>query len=108
MREEKGKPEKLYFSIREVSEKTKLPTYTLRFWERKFPSFAPQKSRGGHRRYQEKDLELILTIKDFLYNKGFTIEGAKRELRREKKEDRLDSGLGWVKKEIEEIIKLLG
>jgi len=88
VREEENKLEKLYYSIKEVSEKTNLPAYTLRFWEKKFPSFSPQKSKGGHRRYQKKDLELILTIKDLLYNRGFTIEGAKRELKKEKKEDK--------------------
>lgn len=108
MRRKGDKPERLYFSIKEVSEKTNLPAYTLRFWEKKFPFFTPQKSRGGHRRYQKKDIELILTIKDLLYNKGFTIEGAKGELRREKKENKINFDSSWLKKEIEEIIRLLG
>lgn len=102
--EEKGKvPEKLYFSIGEVSEITEVPSYVIRFWESKFPSLHPQKSRGGHRRYQKKDVELILTIKDLLYNKGFTIEGARKELKKEN--TNLD--VNWIKREIEEIIKLL-
>ncbi len=100
---------KLYFSIGEVSRITDLPAYVLRFWERKFPSLSPSKSRGGHRRYQKKDVELILKIKDLLYKEGFTIEGAKKELKKEgKKENRSeDLNLHWLKKEIEEIIRLL-
>lgn len=109
MREEQqDKQEKLYYTIREASEKTNLPAYTLRFWEKKFPFFAPQKSRGGHRRYQKKDIELILAIKDLLYQKGFTIEGAKKELRKERKSNnKPEVDLTWVRREIEEIIKLL-
>lgn len=106
----KGEKEgKLYFSIKEVSEIADVPAYVLRFWERKFPSLSPSKSRGGHRRYRKKDVELVLKIKDLLYNKGFTIEGAKRELKEEKiSEGKADLNLSWLKGEIEEIIKLLG
>jgi len=104
-------PEKLYFSIGEVSKITQLPTYVLRFWEDKFPLLHPHKSRGGHRRYQKKDVELILTIKDLLYNKGFTIEGARKELQDKqgrKKEEVANFDLAWLKEEIKGIIKLLG
>lgn len=98
-------PQKLYFSIGEVSKITQLPPYVLRFWEKKFPSLRPQKSRGGHRRYQKKDIELILKLKDLLYNKKFTIEGANRELKKNKKD--IDLDLSWLKKELTEIFELL-
>lgn len=105
MRDKKNPQEKLYFSIGEVSEITQLPAYILRFWEKKIPHLHPQKSRGGHRRYQKKDIELILKLKDLLYNKKYTIEGASRELKRGTEEEKLD--LSWLKQEIGEIIKLL-
>ncbi|MBE0478280.1 MerR family transcriptional regulator [Candidatus Aerophobetes bacterium] len=105
--EKEKKAEKLYFSIKEVSEETGLPSYTLRFWEKKFPFFSPQKSKGGHRRYQKKDVELIIRIKDLLHSKGFTIEGAKKELKKEKREDNLNIDSTWLTEEIKEIIKLL-
>lgn len=106
--ERKNIPEKLYFSIGEVSEITNLPTYVLRFWEDKFPTLNPQKSRGGHRRYEKKDVELILTIKDLLYNRGFTIEGARKKLQDEKiKQSKADLDLSWLKEEIKGIIKIL-
>jgi len=98
-------PQKLYFSIGEVSKITQLPPYVLRFWEKKFPSLRPQKSRGGHRRYQKKDIELILKLKDLLYNKKFTIEGANRELKKNKKD--IDLDISWLKKELTEIFELL-
>ena len=94
--------------MREVSDITNLRPYVLRFWESKFPSLSPQKSRGGHRRYQKKDVDLIFKIKDLLYNKGFTIEGAQKELKKEKKEDRSYLNTIWLKEELEKIIKLLG
>ncbi len=107
MSEKENIPQKLYFSIKEVKEITNLPTYILRFWESKFSTLSPQKSRGGHRRYQKKDIELILKIKELLHEKRFTIEGAKRELKEEKKEDKFSFDLIWLRKEIEEIMELL-
>ena len=101
-------PEKLYFSIGEVSEITNLPAYVLRFWEDKFPFLRPQKSRGGHRRYQKKDIELILKIKELLYDRGYTIEGARKELEGGKSREGRDiPELSWVKEEIKSIIDIL-
>ena len=73
-------PDKLYFRIGEVSELTKTKSYVLRFWETEFPSLKPVKSKSGHRLYRRKDVQTILEIKRLLYEKGFTIEGARRSL----------------------------
>ncbi|MCD6318279.1 MerR family transcriptional regulator [Candidatus Aerophobetes bacterium] len=96
-------PEKIFFSIGEVSEITGLPSYVLRFWENKFSSLHPQKSRGGHRRYQKRDIEQILLIKNLLYENGFTIQGAQRELKKKKN----DFNIGWLKEQLKEILKTL-
>lgn len=72
---------KLYKSIAEVSQITGIPNHVLRFWEKKFDQIAPKKRRG-HRYYQEKDIEIISTIKHLLYEKKFTIEGAKQHLKK--------------------------
>ncbi len=102
-------PEKLYFSIGEVSEITNLPAYVLRFWEDKFPFLRPQKSRGGHRRYQKKDIELILKIKELLYDRGYTIEGVRKQFEEEKSREEGDiPGLSRIKEEIRNIIDILG
>lgn len=74
-------PQKLYFSIGEVKEITRLEPYVLRYWETEFPALRPKKSARGHRQYQRKDIELILTIKDLLYSRKFTIAGANAHLR---------------------------
>jgi len=78
---------KLYYSIGEVSEKTDLKQYVLRYWESEFPSLAPSKNRAGNRVYREKDITLIQYIKHLLYDKKFTIEGAKQKLKSLKPED---------------------
>jgi len=73
-------PDKLYFRIGEVSELTRTKAFVLRFWETEFPSLRPVKSKSGHRLYRRKDVELIFQIRRLLYEKGFTIDGARRHL----------------------------
>jgi DNA-binding transcriptional MerR regulator len=72
--------ERLFYKISEVSTLTGLESYVLRYWESEFPILHPQKSRGGQRIYKKKDIETILKIKQMLYEKGFTIAGARRVL----------------------------
>ncbi len=74
-------PEKLYFRIGEVSQLVGVPQYVLRFWETEFPALSPKKARGGHRLYRRKDVELLLEVKRLLYEKRYTIEGARKFLR---------------------------
>ena len=73
-----------YKTISEVSEVTGVPHHVLRFWEKKFDEIAPKKRRG-HRYYQQKDVEVISAIKHLLYEKRYTIEGAKQHLKDLKK-----------------------
>ena len=72
---------KLYYSISEVSEITKLKAYVLRYWETEFSQLSPPKNRAGNRTYRQKDIEIILKIKDLLYDKKYTIDGARNCLR---------------------------
>ena len=74
-------PDKLYFRIGEVSTLCKLPAYVLRFWETEFPQLKPVKSSSGQRMYRRKDVETLLRIKTLLYDEGFTIAGARQQLR---------------------------
>jgi DNA-binding transcriptional MerR regulator len=62
-----------------------LEPYVLRYWETEFPSLAPKKSASGHRLYRRKDVELLLKIKHLLYEKRYTIDGAKQFLQIERK-----------------------
>src|ERR1700740_3649430 len=71
-------PDKLYFRIGEVARLAGIKPYVLRFWETEFPSLGPKKSGTGHRLYRRKEVELVLEIKRLLYEKRFTIEGARK------------------------------
>ena len=73
-------PNKLYFRIGEVSRLAGVPAYVLRYWESEFGGLGPKKSGKGHRLYRRKDVELVLEIKRLLYEKRYTIEGARRFL----------------------------
>src|SRR3984957_1060865 len=73
-------PDKLYFRIGDVARLAGIKPYVLRFWETEFPSLGPKKSGTGHRLYRRKDVELVLEIKRLLYDKRYTIEGARKFL----------------------------
>ena len=75
---------KLYYSIGEVSKMMDLKAYVLRYWETEFKQLKPPKNRAGNRTYRQSDIDLILYIKDLLYTKKFTIEGARHQLAMEK------------------------
>ncbi|HEV8184261.1 MAG TPA: MerR family transcriptional regulator [Candidatus Angelobacter sp.] len=76
-------PDKLYFRIGEVSRLCGLPSYVLRFWETEFNQLKPSKSGTGQRMYRKIDVENVLRIKKLLYDQGFTIAGARQQLRAE-------------------------
>ena len=73
----KSEIKKLYYSIGEVSKMVDLKSYVLRYWETEFRQLAPPKNRAGNRTYRQKDIDLIFKIKELLYNKKYTIEGAR-------------------------------
>lgn len=81
-------PDKLYFRIGEVATLCRLPAYVLRFWESEFPQLKPVKSSTGQRMYRRRDVESVLRIKELLYSQGFTIAGARQQLRSEGKTDK--------------------
>ena len=84
MNSEPKQIKKLYYSIGEVSKMTELKAYVLRYWETEFKQLKPPKNRAGNRTYRQSDIDLILYIKDLLYTKKFTIEGARNQLATEK------------------------
>ena len=71
---------KLYYSISEVSKITNIEQYVLRYWETEFEQLKPQKNRAGNRIYTNKDIQIILYIKELLREKKYTIQGAKKIL----------------------------
>ncbi len=73
---------KVYYSIGEVSALTGLKPHVLRYWESQFSVLSPSKNRGGTRVYRMREIETVLLVKHLLYERGFTIEGARKELDR--------------------------
>lgn len=86
-------PDKLYFRIGEVATLCHLPAYVLRFWESEFPQLKPVKSGTGQRMYRRRDVESVLRIKQLLYEQGFTIAGARQQLRAETKSDKTQAAI---------------
>lgn len=73
-------PDKLYFTIGEVSKLCDIKTHVLRYWEQEFEQLRPAKRKGNRRYYQRKDIMMVRKLKDLLYGQGFTIEGARTQL----------------------------
>ena len=111
---------KLYYSIGDVSEMTALKQYVLRYWETEFSILSPEKNKAGNRRYRIEDIRIIRHIKELLYDKKFTIRGAKQYLKDYYKNQDGDSNIVNIssqmvdreflidlKEKLEETLKLL-
>ena len=116
-------PDKLFFKIGEVSQLVGVEAYVLRYWESEFRGLSPKKSSSGQRMFRRKDVELLLQIKHLLYDRKFTIEGARKALAdkssqpvakapaKKVKQESLfssDDPLPGIRQELAEIIKLIG
>lgn len=73
-------PDERLYKIGEVCKLADVQPYVLRYWETEFPALAPNKSGGGQRLYTQREIDIILRIKQLLYSEGFTIAGAKKKL----------------------------
>jgi len=71
---------KLYYKIGEVCKILGVEPHVLRYWETEFSCLAPPKSKSGQRTYRPKDIELLLRIRKLLYEDGFTLAGARKQL----------------------------
>jgi len=83
---------KAYYSIGEVCDLTALKPHVLRYWETQFDVLHPTKNRAGNRVYRPKDIELILLVKNLLYEQKYTIEGANQKLLDMRREGELVEG----------------
>lgn len=105
-------PDKQYFRIGEVAEIAAVEPYVLRYWETEFKNLKPAKSRSNQRMYGRRDVGLVLRIRDLLYEDGFTIAGARRQLRAKRAREvevpaRTRSVLEGVRKELLELLQLV-
>jgi DNA-binding transcriptional MerR regulator len=123
--------EKRLYKIGEVCRIADVQPYVLRYWETEFAALAPNKSGGGQRLYTQREIDIILRIKQLLYSEGFTIAGAKKKLEtelaapapapvasvsepaapqvpRSARDDKARAALVDVKRELTAILDLLG
>ncbi len=105
-------PDKLFFSIREVSEICGVEPHVLRYWETEFKQLKPVKKNGNRRFYRQRDIYTILTIKHLLYDLNFTIKGAKKRLSQGDLDELVEQPDGQslirqVREELEHIRQLL-
>ena len=80
-------PDKLFFKIGEVAELAGIEQHVLRYWEEEIESLNPKKNKSGQRLYQKKDVELVFDIKQLLYAEKFTLAGARKKLKQNKKKE---------------------
>jgi len=101
-------PDKLYFKIGQVGKIAGLPTSVIRFWETEFSKINPKRSSSGQRLYRKSDVEIILKIKHLLYDKKFTIRGAKKHLGSDTVENKISSAtMEELRQELISIRKIL-
>jgi DNA-binding transcriptional MerR regulator len=94
-------PERVFYRIKEVCTLTGLKPHILRYWEQEFRDIRPVKSSRGQRLYRKKDLDVIFAIKKLLYERRFTIEGAKKYLHTQK------ALMDEIRQELREIVEIL-
>ena len=82
-----GIPDKAFFKIGETARLVGVKPYVLRYWETEFKSLRPQKTKSQQRLYRRTDVELLLKIRHLLYDKRYTIEGARSRLRGEGRDE---------------------
>ncbi len=103
-------PNKRYFTIGEVSELCAVKPHVLRYWEQEFPELKPVKRRGNRRYYQRHDVLLIRQIRSLLYEKGYTIGGARQQLSSEEIKDDNNQSQQLVRQlrtELEDVLRIL-
>jgi DNA-binding transcriptional MerR regulator len=83
-------PDKMAFKIGEVADLLRIKPYVLRYWETEFDALKPKKSNQNQRMYSRKDVETAFFIKKLLYRDRFSIEGARKALKKLKSEAKKD------------------
>ena len=99
-----------FYTIGDVSEKTGVKSYILRYWEKEFPFLQPVKNKAGHRLYTERDVFIVYKIKNLLYKKGYSIPGAKKvlwEILLGKKNNRVSDQINEIKNDLQEMLDLI-
>ena len=73
---------KLFYSMGEVSEMFDVNASLIRHWESKFDVLRPRKNKKGNRMFSPGDVENLKLIYHLVKERGMTLEGANRCLKR--------------------------
>ncbi len=77
---------KRYYTIGEVAEIFDIKASVIRFWETEFDFLNPHKTAKGDRRFTKANLEQLQLIHHLVKERGFTLEGARKEITHRKTE----------------------
>ena len=89
-----GKSAAAFRTISEVAGELDVAQHVLRFWESKFPQVRPLKRGGGRRYYRPEDVDLLRQIRSLLYDEGYTIKGAQKLLKTQRRGASVDGEAG--------------
>jgi len=110
--------EKIYYSISEVCEMLDIKPHTIRYWETEFVQLKAKTKKGYSRRYSTKDIELLKIIKELIYDRKFTLEGALVEVKKlsttksvspivNKRDDQSDERIDMIRKQLIDVKAIL-
>jgi DNA-binding transcriptional MerR regulator len=97
-------PSKRYFTIGEVSLLCGLKSGTLRYWEQEFPVLKPMKRKGNRRYYQKDDILMIRHIRHLVYERGYTLNGARQTLAEEYGDTKISADLDMEVDNLEVVV----
>jgi DNA-binding transcriptional MerR regulator len=112
-------PKRELFKAAEVCEVVQVQPYVLRSWEAEFPQIGKAPAGGGPKLYRRSDIDLVLRIKQLVFDEGLTLSGARRRLEEEDEpaqpsalveqmlDDRVRASLKTVKTGLQSILELL-
>ena len=96
-------PNKMFYRVGEVGQLVGVESYVLRYWEKMFPQLRPEKDEAGQRIYTKSDIDIVLRIRNLLYEERYTIDGARKKL----KEERKSKGKNKNSENVQELLTVL-
>ena len=82
--------DKLFYSMGEVAEMFDVNTSLIRHWESQFSILRPKRNKKGNRLFSPEDVENLKMIYHLVKERGMTLEGAKKALRKAPSESGVD------------------
>lgn len=104
---EQDKPSKIFYRVGEVSQLVGVESYVLRYWEKMFPQLKPEKDESGQRVYTRSDIDMVLRIKNLLYEERYTIDGARKKLKEASKDGSKNRGKPESSEDVQELLTIL-